>query len=256
MLNTVALRLKDPPLVEVVCGFFFPPLDLDPIIVGKYWADKKEAQGYGHHQVHAAVSDRPGLALSDNMGPLRCWLINDADDFVIQIQPDRFYFNWRKRKSVYPHFTDRDGIDGVRTKSIREFEEFRAFCSSNLKESPTATRLELTKVDLLTNPQHWQNYTDLQSVLPILGKLPQIANEPSLNMSLEGQRDNFQVQFTLTNVVLAEDMSPAVKIETRVNAVATPNMGTTLSAMNETANQIFFDTLNVDELSRFGGILE
>ncbi len=255
MLRPLARRLKDPPIVEVVCGFFFSPLDLDPIVVGKYWSEKKESQGYQHHQVHPAVSDRPGLSLSEGAGPLRCWLINDTDDYILQIQPDRFYFNWRKRQRGYPHFTDRDGVEGVLTKSVREFEELAEFCASALKQAPKPARFELTKVDLLVSPRHWKDYVDLVSVLPILGKLPKITDEPMLSMSLIGQREDFQVQFGLTNVVLAEDMSPAVKIETRITAPATPDMRATMSSMNDIANQVFFDTLNPEEFHRFGGLI-
>ncbi len=256
MLRPLARRLKDPPIVEVVCGFFFSQLELDAIVVGKYWSERKEDQGYGRHQLQPAVSDRPGLSLSEGIGPLRCWLIKDTDEYVLQIQADRFYFNWRKRQGGYPHFADHDGADGVLTKSIREFEEFKEFCASVLKQEPTPTRFELTKVDLLVSPGHWKDYADLTIVLPSLGKLPQIADEPSLSISLGGQRDGFQVHFGLTNVVLAEDMSAAVKIETRVSAAASSDIRATMSAMNETANQIFFGMLNETALRRFGGLIE
>jgi uncharacterized protein (TIGR04255 family) len=259
MLKIVAARLKDPPIIEVVCGFFFAPLaGLDPLLVGKYWSEHKEKDGYRERQLHPAVSDRPGLSVSDNLGPLRCWLIKETDDYVLQIQPDRFYFNWRKREGGYPHFTDRNGSEGVLTKSLREFDQFARFCASEpaLKQTPKPLRFELAKIDLLVSPAHWKDYADLATVVPMLGKLPKITDEPTVNLSLVGQRDGYQVQFGLTNVVLAADMSPALKIETRVTASASPDPRATLASMNASANDVFFGTVSKNEFHRFGGEIE
>ena len=117
----VALRLKDPPIVEVVCGFFFPALaGLDPILIGKYWAEHKEAHGYPKRQLQPPVADRPGFFLGDGVGPLRSWLVSGTDEYLLQIQPDRFYFNWRKREGAYPHFNDYEPTKGVLSRSLLE----------------------------------------------------------------------------------------------------------------------------------------
>jgi hypothetical protein len=242
-----------------VCGFFFAPLaGLDPLVVGKYWSEHKLKDGYHARQLHQAVSDRLGLSFSDGLGPLRCWLLKDTDDYILQIQPDRFYLNWRKRSGGYPHFTDRDGSEGVLTKSLREFHQFGEFCEADpaIKQTLKPVRFELAKVDLLVSPAHWKDYADLTTVVPMLSQLPQIANEPTVGLSLGGERDGFQVQFGLTNVVLAEDMSPAVKIETRVTADASEDPRRTMTAMNAVANQIFFSTLSESQFHRFGGEIE
>jgi len=34
----------------------------------------------------------------------RVWFINASDDQLVQFQNDRFYFNWRQRKSEYPRY--------------------------------------------------------------------------------------------------------------------------------------------------------
>jgi uncharacterized protein (TIGR04255 family) len=259
MLNTLAHRLKDPPIIEVVCGFFFPPVaGLDPLVVGKYWAEKKDREGYHERQLHPAVSDRPGISVSETPGPFRCWLIKDTDDYILQIQPDRFYFNWRKRTSGYPHFTSRDGSEGVLTKSLREFQEFSTFCEAepSLKQALKPLRLELAKVDLLVNPTHWRDYSDLTLVVPMLGNLPPITDDPTLNLSLVGQRDGFLVQFGLTNFALAPDMSQAVKLETTVTAAVSGDPHATLTSMNDTANKVFFGTLSKTEFHRFGGLIQ
>lgn len=257
MLNALAARLKAPPIVEVVCGFFFPPIPgLDSMAVGQYWAEKKR-DVYPTKQLHPPVVDRPGfVSFSDGVGPLRSWLVSDPDEYVLQIQPDRFYFNWRKRKGEYPHFNDYEGTEGVLTRTLREFEEFGRFCEKELGHTTRTTGLDLAKIDLLTRPTHWKDYADLARVLPMLKDLPQITEEPTLHLSLVGRRGEFQVHFGITNAVLASDMSPGVQIETRVTAGPSPDTRLTLSSMNELANNVFFGTLDKSELHRFGGLIE
>lgn len=75
----MAPRLEDRPIVEVVCRFFFPPLPgLDPLLVGKYWAEEKQTHGYPNGQLQPPVTDRPGLVLGNGVGPLRAWLVSDT----------------------------------------------------------------------------------------------------------------------------------------------------------------------------------
>ncbi len=131
MVKPLTPRLKDPPIVEVVCGFFFSPLPgLDPLMVGKYWAEQKEKSGYKNRQLQPPVTDRPGLTFADGVAPVRSMLISDTDEYVLQIQPDRFYFNWRRREGHhYPHFNDYKEGEGVLTKGLREFAKLVDCCA-------------------------------------------------------------------------------------------------------------------------------
>jgi uncharacterized protein (TIGR04255 family) len=249
-------RLQSPPIVEVVCGFFFQPIGgLDPIMVGKYWSERKQHAGYPKTQLHPPVADRAGVFFGDGVGPIRCWLIGEGDEYVLQIQPDRFYFNWRKRGGEYPHFNDYGGNTGVLTRSLLEFQEFSAFLRTSLGHAPKPSRLELAKIDLIGNPTHWSSYSDLRVVLPILGKLPSIGEEPAVNLFFGGEHDGCHLQLSVTNAVLGSEMSAAVQIETRVTAKdAGTEMRETFTKMNDLANKLFFETIAPDALGRFGGV--
>jgi uncharacterized protein (TIGR04255 family) len=251
----VVPRLKDPPILEVICGFFFPALSgLDPILVGKYWAEHKEGHGFPNRQLKPPVADRPGFFFGDEVGPLRSWLVSASDEYVLQIQPDRFYFNWRKRKGEYPHFNDYEPTKGVLSRSLSEFAGLSDFSLATLSQAPKPTQLELAKIDLLVSSRHWSNYSDLALVLPVLGTLPKITEEPTVSLSLDGERAGFRLHFALTSAVLAADMSPAIQIETRVTAHEPGNdMRKTFEAMNTVANEVFFETVSRTELKRFGG---
>lgn len=255
MLKALALRLKDPPIVEVVCGFFFAPLPgLDPLVVGKYWSEEKERHGFPNRQLQPPVADVPGVLLGGGVGPLRSWLISEHDEYVLQIQPDRFYFNWRKRGGDYPHFNDYGDTTGVLSRSLKEFEAFARFASATLGQSPRPTRLELAKIDWLVNPKHYRSYSDLRAILPVLGRLPPLADDPTVHVSFAGEREGFLLQFGLTNAVLGADMSSAVQMETRVTARDVgANPRETFVAMNRVVNSIFFETIPESEFYRFGG---
>ncbi|MGD0680111.1 MAG: hypothetical protein ABSC94_32415 [Polyangiaceae bacterium] len=254
-MTMVAPRLKDPPIIEVVCGFFFPAVPgLDPILVGKYWAERKEAHGFPSRQLHPPVADRPGFFLGEGVGPLRAWLVSAPDEYVLQIQPDPFYFNWRKHESAYPHFGDHEPTKGVLSRSLLELAELGDFTLGALGQKPKPTQLELAKIDLLVSPKHWSDDADLTKVLPALGTLPRITGEPTVNLSVVGERAGFQLHFAIASVVLASDMSRAIQIETRVTAREPgSDMRKTFEAMNAVANQVFFETVSDKELNRFGG---
>jgi hypothetical protein len=91
----------------------------------------------------------------------------------------------------------------------------------------------------------------------MLAKLPKIAEDPNVTLSLAGEREGFQLQFALTNGPLAPDMSAAVQIETRVTTrQAVADDQETFVKMNALANDVFFESLADSEYRRFGGLVE
>ena len=53
--------LKKPPIVEVVCGIHFEPLELDGLVLGVYWDRRKEEFPTGSLQ--PALSEAAGFIL-------------------------------------------------------------------------------------------------------------------------------------------------------------------------------------------------
>lgn len=257
MLSAVAFRFRAPPIVEVVCGFFFSPMaGLDPMAVGKYWGEKK-TRGYPTKQLHPPVTDRPGVSFSDGVGPLRCWLLSETEEYVVQIQPDRFYFNWRKRQAEYPHFNDHGPKQGVLTRSLDAFEDFRTFCQAELGLAPSAARVDLAKIDLLAQPEHWSDFNDLAKLLTVVKPLARITKsaEPILHLKLAEVRESHEVHFQMTSALLAAGLAPAIQIETRATTDAGDGpLRDKFVAMNAVVNDVFFDMIEPAEWARFGGV--
>jgi uncharacterized protein (TIGR04255 family) len=112
-------KLSSPPIVEVICGVFFSPLpNFDPVVAGTYWQQRRA--DFPGHSIHPAAGAPPGLVIGTP--PLRTWLISSNDGpFVIQVQADRFYLNWRRRGDAYPRFSTEHGL---LERTLREFALF------------------------------------------------------------------------------------------------------------------------------------
>jgi uncharacterized protein (TIGR04255 family) len=97
---------KNPPVNEVVCGMRIRPADKLRIPhIGLLW-DKFRADYPMLQHAHPVATTKGNIVVDSviNLPIPRVWFINATDDQLIQFQIDRFYFNWRKKKSDYPRY--------------------------------------------------------------------------------------------------------------------------------------------------------
>jgi uncharacterized protein (TIGR04255 family) len=251
----MALQLRAPPIVEVVCGFSFPAIQgLDPVMIGQFWAAKRGA--FPKRELHPPILDRQGFAFLEGVGPIRVWLVSENDEYLMQIQPDRFYFNWRKGSGEYPRFKDYDGKPGVLSQGLATFRDFTAFCAKELGHPPVVSRLELAKISLLLQPQHWADPRDLARVLPVIAPLVALteADDPTIQMRLSEVRGDLEINLSLANAAFGPSFQPALRLESRASkAQRGEDVEGELVALNEVANKMFFGLVPHDELHRFGG---
>ncbi len=118
---------KKPPVVEVVIGIRFAPLDrLSTVHYGNFWSAVKEE--------YPLFEDKPPL-LSQTDGarnlvetfeipPLRrVFMLHEDLSYLLQLQPDFFLHNWKKVKDgdEYPHF------DKATEKFKNAWEKFQEY---------------------------------------------------------------------------------------------------------------------------------
>ena len=86
---------------------------------------------------------RVGLQIEDAPPPVRMWFLTEDGTQLIQIQRDRFAFNWRKldTEKKYPHY------DQVRDDFVRQLEKFMDFLGEESLEAPNPDQVELTYVN-------------------------------------------------------------------------------------------------------------
>jgi uncharacterized protein (TIGR04255 family) len=151
---------KQPPVDEVVCGFTFEPLrQLKIPHIGLLW--EKFRNEYPNVQHAVPIATDPSFLVDEATRlPLpRVWFISKADNELIQLQLDRFYYNWRHRGDDYPRYTS----------IIKKFEkgksELEAFTNELMLGSIKPLECELTYINHVPKGQGWERIDDLQKVM-------------------------------------------------------------------------------------------
>lgn len=139
---------KNPPLFEVVLGVRFELWkDWKAPHSGLFW--NKIYQDFPNCQHASPVApintDESGLPFP------RIWLINKSDDRLIQLQPDRFLFNWRNTgfNENYPHFKD------LWSNFLHYFNLYIEFCEEYNFGTPNILEFELTYINHIYDADRW-----------------------------------------------------------------------------------------------------
>ena len=94
---------------------------------------------------------------------IRCWFINKDDRSLIQVQRDRFTYNWRKADSAdrYPRYAD-----SVRPGFQRVWERFAAFVNENQLGELNVVQCEVSYINHLDIGEGWESASDLPHLFP------------------------------------------------------------------------------------------
>ena len=160
---------EDPPLNEVVCGIQFGSLDkLLAAHIGLFWqrhfdafTEVREVAPI-QHIIEGQADSQFGLEVSSKPPLPRTWLLNKDRTEVIQIQNDRFLYNWKRAKSSdnYPRYE----------KVIQSFKEklfsFRSFLQEKSLGEIAADQYELTYLNHIKMGCGWRSFQDIGDVFP------------------------------------------------------------------------------------------
>lgn len=159
-----------PPLVEVAAGLSFYPL-----------------RGFRIHHVgmlcerffpsYPIVREQPPLPLvlesfgvppDIDLGKLegadlpRIWLVDTAEECLLQVQPDRFLRNWRRGKSgvAYPRYQALIG------SFWEDYELYTRFLNEIGLKPPQPIQCELSYVNQIESAEGWSGVHDMKALLP------------------------------------------------------------------------------------------
>ncbi len=144
------VKFENPPVVEVVCGVLFRELQqFRTTHHGLYWRRVADTFPIVEEQppIQPVIERFPGqeasFAISGAFPSPRIWMISADGHRLLQLQRDRFLFNWKReaRELPYPSY------EVVISEFERWFGDFNAFVSQEVKEQPTALQYELTYVN-------------------------------------------------------------------------------------------------------------
>jgi uncharacterized protein (TIGR04255 family) len=151
---------EKPPVIEVVLGLTFETLSLVKLPhIGLFW-DRIRSE-FPRCEQAPTLGDINAVIEPESAVPLpRVWFINRDDDNLIQLQKNKFLFNWRKRESSYPRYGPVSG------QFFRYLAAFEQFLSDNDLGSVIPSECECTYINHIPKSIGWELPKDIGSVLP------------------------------------------------------------------------------------------
>lgn len=150
---------SNPPLVEVACGVRFAPVPGFTVAhIGRLWALYEKEYPITHELPPLLDDVEARLTMYSPAGLFpRIWFEQSNGTYIVQVQRNRFYHNWRKQdgKPVYPRF------DSVYRKFVERLDEFRGFLRESLNADLNLTGFELTYVNQLQVGEGWNELADI-----------------------------------------------------------------------------------------------
>lgn len=172
------LDFARPPVEEVVLSVLFNPLDrlLAPHL-GEIWQEFKR-DGFVHiverppvvPAVEMSVPAQDTQLHFSNVPDLaRIWFMHETDTEIIQVQRDRFTFNWRKTEQhpVYPGFT------AICEKFEGFYSRFGQIVKNMQIGEVAPLQYELTYINQLRHGDGWDTPDDIGKISTLFIHFPQ-----------------------------------------------------------------------------------
>jgi uncharacterized protein (TIGR04255 family) len=177
-MSTEGSRLPDfrkPPVVEVALSVQFEPLASFRVAhFGLLWKDfQARFPKTEEHPALSPVTEKfgvrsiPGPMLNVGVGfgapQLRCWFLNEKGTELLQVQRDRFIYNWRKAAddSEYPRYKT------LRAKFAEEIRTFAGFLERERIGELRSNQCELTYVNHIIAGNGWESHADLEKIVTV-----------------------------------------------------------------------------------------
>lgn len=164
-------KFKNPPVVETVLGVQFPELEgFRAVHFGRYseMLGSRYPEIEDHTRLDPIREERfprtpiipiPHFQIMQGAPLNRTWFTADSKSELIQLQPDRYLFNWRGQGGQYPSYN---------ANSELFFNEFEAFC--NFCEEQEGLSLPKPEICEVTYVNHIDPIAD-ESVIDLAGKV-------------------------------------------------------------------------------------
>jgi len=155
---------KKPPVIEVVCGIAFKKIEqFKAPHLGLFWQRLRADYPICQHAPPLGFPPEPSEPSGEFELPLpRMWFINEKMNNLIQLQNNRFFYNWRKMRAdePYPHYR------AVIKKFTANLELFQKFLEEEKLRSFSPTDCELTYINHILKGEGWETISDISGVLP------------------------------------------------------------------------------------------
>jgi len=166
-------EFENPPVIEVVLSIQFEPLvKLTNAHLGLLWAKYKDR--YPKTQSFAPIE--PVIEKFGILPPpqevrvqlmqtpvLRSWFKDEAETLLIQVQQDRFLYNWIKgpKADEYPRYRF------VRERFEEEFSIFQGFINREELGEIIPNQCEVTYVNNIYGEGVWKDYSEVDKIFTV-----------------------------------------------------------------------------------------
>ncbi len=166
-------RFTTPPVIELAFGIQFDSLPGFRTVHYGTWRERIR-------QRFPIVQDQPPLDelaeifdgqqrkvtlnLVEGFPLPRVWYISESNTELVQLQPNRFAYNWRKRESAqsYPSYAT------LKVKFTKELQEFVKFVESERLGVFKPNLCELTYINHIVSGDGWNTLGEVDKVLTLL----------------------------------------------------------------------------------------
>jgi len=161
---------RQPPINEVVCGVQFRPLPLFQAphyglfwqTIRKEYPTSRTVLPLGKDAIPVSPNERAEVTFQIGPDFPRVWFISSDEACLIQLQHDRFLFNWRAQdgRNEYPRYPK------VIQKFKRHFGEFKEFLKDNALGEPALLGTELSYINNIRPGAGWGNFSEVGEIFP------------------------------------------------------------------------------------------
>lgn len=165
-------KYDDPPVVETVLGVQFDPLQgYTAAHAGWFWRQylsdgwptvlethpiPEQFERFGEDEQWEPKQ----LRFSHGLPSPRIQFVSQDQERMIQVQNNRFHYNWRKRDRLYQNYNN----------SVQAFEEtwqnFIVFCGEAIASGPRPNQWEITYINHIAKDSLWSAVSDWPVVFP------------------------------------------------------------------------------------------
>jgi uncharacterized protein (TIGR04255 family) len=157
------VTFERPPLNEVSFGLFFAPIaDLRTSHYGAFWSRLRP--DFNETADKPIVGNPAGFQFVEWFPLPRVWFVHKDKEQLLQLQPNRFYFNWRRALTTtpYPRF------ERLEPLFCGHLETFKAFLREEALGTPEITGVELVYVNHIYKGEGWGEISEVGEVFPDL----------------------------------------------------------------------------------------
>jgi uncharacterized protein (TIGR04255 family) len=156
------VNFSNPPISEVVCGVEFNAPNFSTVHFGQYW--QKISERYPQYFDQPPLGDFPIISGLPSLR--RVWFESTDKNQIIQLQFDRFFYNWRREHIAepYPRFKN------IYYNFITEWNIFQQWWSTNTSNPVFPVRYELTYLNQLDNNFGWNSTEDNYKIFTFKGR--------------------------------------------------------------------------------------